>query len=319
MKIMNIKYVVIIAIFSIFFGAINNFSYSMTQTLKKEPAIVIVAFGTTTEAEVTYHFFEEQLREELPKKYKNLKILWAFTSEIVREKMNKRFKKKGINKRYLSLEQALSNLKDEGYTKIAVQSLHVFPGQEYYQMQKTIEVFKHLGLRISYGGSLLHKWDMVFETINILEKEFLKPQQGCNVIVAHGTPLSFHPDNLTYLGLDRYLSEKYTNVFIGTVEGILTREQVLKKAKACKHRKVKLIPFMYVAGDHIINDIMGNKPDEEGFPSWSMELQDAGIKVSSVYVFYKGKKYFKGLGFYKEINRIFIKQLIKSLDQLEES
>ncbi|MDH5297494.1 MAG: hypothetical protein OEV91_00560, partial [Desulfobulbaceae bacterium] len=69
--------------------------WAMTRTLKKEPAIVIVAFGTTTKAQVTYDFFEEQLRRELPEPFKRLKIVWAFTSEIVRERANAKFKKEG--------------------------------------------------------------------------------------------------------------------------------------------------------------------------------------------------------------------------------
>lgn len=33
---------------------------AMTRTIKKEPAIVIAAFGTTTKARVTYEFFDAQ-------------------------------------------------------------------------------------------------------------------------------------------------------------------------------------------------------------------------------------------------------------------
>jgi len=74
-------------------------AHAMTRTLKEEPAIVIAAFGTTTRAQVTFDYFEKQLRESLPARYKNLEIAWAFTSEIVRESANKRFREQGIDKR----------------------------------------------------------------------------------------------------------------------------------------------------------------------------------------------------------------------------
>jgi sirohydrochlorin cobaltochelatase len=290
---------------------------AMTRTLKKEPAIVIAAFGTTTKAQATYDFFEAQLKKELPQEYKNLRIYWAFTSEIVREKANKKFKEAGLDKKYLSLLQVLANLEDEGYRKIAVQPLHIFPGQEYEELTSIITLFRHLGLRISYGGTLLHKWPEAYNVIHILEKEFLPSSQGCTVLVAHGTPLTFPGSNSTYLGLDRYISSKYTTVFTGSVEGVLTREQALDNAKKCEQKKMKFIPFMYVAGDHIMNDIMGTEPDDEEGPSWAMEMKQAGFDIEIPFITYKEKKLYKGLGFYPEINRMFIEMLLKSLKKLE--
>ena len=298
------------------FLAWTSMAAAMTRTLKKEPAIVIVAFGTTTRAQATYDFFEEQLRRELPARYRNLEIAWAFTSEIVRERANKRFAEAGSAKRYHSLAQTLANLEDEGYRKIALQSLHIFPGQEYEDMEKVIEAFRTLGLRIEYGGALLHEWPWVFDTVSVLEQHFLAPDEGCNVLVAHGTPETFPGSNATYLGLDRYLSRKYSNVFVGGVDGVLTRGQALAQAKRYPVKRVRLIPFMYVAGDHIMNDIMGTEPDDEGVPSWAMELQQAGLTVDTVETEYRGERYFKGLGFYRKINHMLIEQLLESLERL---
>jgi sirohydrochlorin cobaltochelatase len=300
------------------FPGLQQEGQAMTRTLKEEPAIVMVAFGTTTRARVTFDFFEEQLRRELPSEYRKYEIFWAFTSEIVRERANKKFAEAGNTTRYRSLAQVLADLESEGYRKVVLQSLHIFPGQEYEDMEKVIAAFRDLGLRIEYGGVLLHEWPWVFEAVDVLEKEFLRAEQGCNVLVAHGTPETFPGSNSTYLGLDRYLSKKYKNVFIGGVEGVLTREQVLAAAGNYPHQRVRLIPFMYVAGDHIMNDIMGTEADDEGVPSWSMELEQSGLVVDTVYTSYQGKKYFKGLGFYEGINRMFIRQLVESLERLEE-
>ena len=292
--------------------------WTMTRTIQKEPAIVIAAFGTTTKARVTYDFFDAQLRKELPKEYRNLKIVWTFTSEIVRERANAKFKKAGSAERYLSLVQVLANLENEGYRKVAVQPLHIFPGQEFEDMEREIAAFSMIGLRIENGGTLLHDWEWLFETVSVLEKEFLAPNEGMNVLVAHGTPETFAGSNATYLGLDRYLSRKYPNVVAGGVDGVLTREQALAAVKAFPVKRARLIPFMYVAGDHIMNDIMADKPDKHGELSWALELEKAGIKVDSVFTEYKGERCFKGLGFYKEINSRYIKQLVDSLKRLEE-
>ncbi len=297
--------------------AISGNVFSMTRTLKKEPAIVIVAFGTTTKAKATFDFFNEQMMKDLSQKYRHLHIEWAFTSEIIRGITNKRFREKGVKERYKSLLQVLADLEDEGYRKVAIQPLHIFPGQEYHEMIKIIEAFRTLGLRIEYGGTLLHRWEYLEELMPEIEKGFLKVDKGCNILIAHGTPQTFPTSNITYIGLDRNLKNKYKNVFIGSVDGVLTRNEALNKARACKEKRIRMVPFMYVAGDHIMNDIMGTEPDDEGVLSWTMELQKEGFRVDAATFEYKGEKYFKGLGFYKSINHHFIHQLEESLKRLK--
>ncbi len=289
-----------------------------TRTLKTGPAIVIVAFGTTTEARQTYDVFEAQLRRELPDKWRQAPIVWAYTSSIIRERVNKKFAEEGNPKRYLSVSQTLADLQDQGYLKVAVQSLHIFPGYEYDEMVREIQAFRGLGMRIEYGGSLLHRWDSLFASIKIVSANFLPRQDGCTVVVTHGTPETAARDNLTYLGLDRHVSTAYPGTRIGTVEGIIPRQEVLAWAKTCKPARVRLVPFMYVAGDHIMHDIMGEVPNREGEPSWAMELKAAGIKVDSVTTEEQGRQVFKGLGLYPEINHIFIEELIKSLKRLQQ-
>ena len=289
-----------------------------TRTLKTGPAIVIVAFGTTTEAHQTYDFFEAQLRREMSAEWRQAPIVWAYTSSIVRELVNKKFAAEGNPKRYLSVSQTLADLQDQGYRQVAVQSLHIFPGQEYDEMVREIQAFRGLGMRIEYGGSLLHRWDSLFASVKIVSANFLPQQDGCTIVVTHGTPETAASDNLTYLGLDRHVSTSYPGTRIGTVEGIIPSQEVLAWAKTCKPARVRLVPFMYVAGDHIMHDIMGEVPNREGEPSWAMELKAAGIKVDSVTTEEQGRKVFKGLGLYPEINHIFIEELINSLKRLQQ-
>jgi len=288
-----------------------------TRTLEKGSAIVLVAFGTTTQARETYDIFEEQLRKEMPDPWRGAPVSWAYTSEIVRERANKEFADKGESRRYRSLSQVLADLQDQGYRRIAIQSLHIFPGQEYDDMEREIAAFRGLGLRIEYGGTLLHTWKRAFAAISAVAPEFLPSADGCTVLVTHGTPETFSGANSAYLGLDRYLSRKYGTVFVGTVEGVLTREQALAQAQACSPKRVRIVPFMYVAGDHVMNDIMGKNADEDGVPSWAMELQAAGIVVEAVMAEYQGRQVYKGLGMYPAINRIFIDQVVKSLERLQ--
>ncbi|NOY64606.1 MAG: hypothetical protein GXO97_04310 [Nitrospirae bacterium] len=320
---MNKRLVSILLIAGMLLGFLTTSSSAMmkTMTLKKDPAIVIAAFGTTTKAMVTFDYFEEQLRRELPDKYKKLRIEWAFTSEIVRERANKKFKKAGINKRFKSLAQVISDLEDQGYRKIVVQPLHIFPGIEYESVLRMVEglreAFQDFDLRIKVGTPLLTHWEDMETTVEALKEELLPPTEGCNILVAHGTGETMNGANITYLGLERIVNAYYPNVFIGTVEGIQTRTEALKKARQCNPRKIRFIPFMFVAGDHIMNDIMGQEPGDDGELSWALEMKQAGFAVDAPTVQYRGKIYYKGLGFYKELDRIFVKSIVRTLKKFE--
>jgi len=311
-------------VLSIFFPLILTGKASAmikTMTLKKDPAIVIAAFGTTTKAMVTFDFFEEQLRNDLPEKYRNYRIEWAFTSEIVRERANRKFKKAGIDKRFRSLAQVVSDLEDEGYRKIVVQPLHIFPGIEYESVLRMVkglrDTFQDFDLRIKVGQPLLTHWEDMETTVESLKESLLAPEEGCNILVAHGTGESENGANITYLGLERIVNVYYPNVFIGTVEGMQSRTEALKRARQCNSRKIRFVPFMFVAGDHIMNDIMGQEPGDDGELPWALEMKKEGFAVEAPSVKYRGKEYYKGLGFYPEIDRIFVNSIIRTLKKFE--
>jgi sirohydrochlorin cobaltochelatase len=281
----------------------------LTRTLKDKPAIVIAAFGTSTRAQVTYDSFQKQLDAAFP----GYEIRWAFTSEIIRERVNQKWAKQGKKKRLNSLQQALGDLEAAGYTKVAVQPLHIFPGEEYQEVLNIVEHFP--GLQLETGETLLERWESVFEVVHIISVDFLPAGEGCNVLTAHGTPTTQFGSNITYLGLERHLQKKYPNAFLGAVDGIITREDALNAARACPQKRVRFIPFMYVAGDHIMNDIMGAAEDPED-PSWNTELRREGFETDVTRVEYAGETYYKGLGFFPQVNQIFINEISRALQRL---
>ncbi len=293
-----------------------------TMTLKKEPALILAAFGTTTRAAATYDFFQEEVRKRLPDKYKGIRIEWAFTSEIVRERANKKFQKAGSNKRFRSLAQVVADLEDQGYRKLVVQPLHIFPGIEYDSLLKMVRgleaAFEDFHLMIEVGTPLLLHWEDMERVVEALEGELLPPGNGCNVLVAHGTGETSNPANITYLGLDRMLRLHYPNAVLGSVEGIVTRRDALNGAKACPKKRIRFIPFMFVAGDHIMNDIMGEEPGDDGELSWAMEMKRSGFQIEVPSIKYKGKEYYKGLGFYPELDEIFAESIIRALKKFEQ-
>ncbi len=302
----------VIAIAAIIFVT-QTFSVSwaaqlMTRTIKSKPAIVLTAFGTSTRAKATYTVLEEAVR----KAYPDYELRWAFTSEIIRQRVNARIAKSGEGEKLLSLQQALADLEAEGYTKAVVQPLHVFPGEEYGEVMETVKNFP--GITIYTGETMLHRWESVHHVLDTIAADFLPVDKGCNVLVAHGTPTTNTASNIAYLGLDRLVGKRYSNAFVGAVDGILTREDALGPAKKCEPRLVRFIPFMYVAGNHIMRDIMDEKVID-GEMSWSKELNEAGVKTEITEFELEGKSYYKGLGFYPEVYGIFIGEIGRALER----
>src|SRR4030042_1077373 len=98
--------------------------WSLDAASPNKPAIVLAAFGTSTEAFDTYHHFEMQVKKRFP----DHDIRWAFTSHKVRHKVAQE-KGQKLN----DLPTTFRAFKAAGYTQVAVQSLHIVPGEEWDQ------------------------------------------------------------------------------------------------------------------------------------------------------------------------------------------
>jgi len=90
---------------------------------------------------------------------------------------------------------------------------------------------------------------------------------------------------------------------LGTVEGKPSREETLEAVKQSKAAGVVLRPFLFVAGEHVANDILGDKPE-----SWKSEL----LKQRAYHI--EGIR--KGLGYEEGIIRIYLDHLDRALKSL---
>ena len=200
--------------------------------------------------------------------YPDLPIRWAYTSHIIRKKLAK------PGKHLDSPEVALAKMQDEGFTHVAVQSLHTIGGAEYHDLRRTVGAFKVMGgfQRVILGYPMLATQADMQRTVdgilNTIPQERKKSEAV--VLMGHGT---HHPSNAFYAALMFQLQLKDPNIFVGTVEGYpgvdLIKELLLKK----KIKKAYLMPFMSVAGDHAKNDMAGDEDD-----SWKSIFTKAGIQ-----------------------------------------
>lgn len=263
-------------------------------SLHEKPAIIFTAFGSSSRAKAALTLFKAGAEE----KYRDYKIFWAYSSEIIR-------KKQGTS----SLHQALAEAESQGYRKVVVQPLHIFPGTEYQQIAETCEFFP--GLRVFLSETLMHRWDFIEEVLELVEEEFLPDEDGINLLALHGTPLAADPVNVVYLGIDRLVTDLYANVFTACVEGVppvgATLSRIKKMGLAKRYRRIKIIPLMFLAGIHVEDDLMG---DSE---SWRSELEELGFEVECSRLVYEDKEYFKGLGFYPQVSDFLLQRLERTL------
>ncbi|MBF0202269.1 MAG: sirohydrochlorin cobaltochelatase [Desulfamplus sp.] len=266
--------------------------------LNKKSAIVIAAFGSTTRAKAALDIFNDHLARQ----FSEYEVFWAYTSEIIRRKT-------GLP----SLQQTLAQVEAAGFRKAVVQPLHIFPGTEYRQMEETCAFFP--GLRVFMGETLCHRWAFIRQTLAVLEKDFLTPDQGMNLLALHGTPLAADPVNIVYLGLEKLVTEIYPHVLAAAIEGVPDPDALFRRIgqqqMPNRFKRVRIIPMMYFAGMHAQDDLMG---DED---SWRSALENMGFEVDCPMVETGGDPLFKGLAFYPEVTDFLTQRLDRVLELAE--
>ena len=271
------------------------------QNLPNKDAIVVMSFGTTykdTRAKTI-----DATVDAIKAAHPNTKVITAFTSHIIRDRIQQ---KEGIT--YPTPEEALAELKKDGYTRVALASLDVIPGMEYNYDAAVYNLYKDNFKKMTLGTSLMYwmgqenQTDQVIETLKAVQSQFPKlGKEDGLLIMAHGTP---DPSNAYYSVIqDRIHTLGMKNVFIYTVEGTPNLEQVIPQLKLHCIKHVTLMPFMMVAGDHANNDMAGAEPE-----SHKSILEKEGFKVDT---------YIHGLGENPNIRNLFVERANESWDALQ--
>ena len=216
------------------------------DVVSSKPTIVLVAFGTSVpEARKVFDCIDATAR----KRYPGADIRWAFTSAFIRKKL----KARGVVTQ--SIEEVVADLRANGCTIAVFQSLHVVPGQEFSEIGKVDTD----GLKIAVGKALLTTDADIAAVIAAVGRDI--DPGAANVIAAHGN--NRHPEfNAQIVAFAKAIEAVHENVFVCSVEGQPGMDG-LKAARrlAATRGKVNFIPLMVVAGDHILNDVCGDKAD----------------------------------------------------------
>lgn len=233
----------------------------------KGPAILLVTFGTSVpSAQASFVNIEQQVKKAFP----NTEIRWAYTSKIIRAKLAKE------GQLIDSPEVAMAKLMDEGYAKVVMQSLHMIPGQEFHELYANGKLFGQMagGIeQVMVAYPLLSSDESMDKMLQIVAAKIVpkerKPGEAV-VLMGHGT---HHPSDAVYSALMYKAQKLDANMFVGTVEGHPTFDEVKEALVKKGVKKTYLVPLMTVAGDHATNDMAGPEPE-----SWKSQLTKAGIE-----------------------------------------
>lgn len=246
-------------------------------------ALMVISFGTSypKTRERTLAVIEKDLIKEYPDR----DFFRAFTSNFIRKKIAKR-----DNEIILSPEEMFESLKEEGYEDVLCQTTHIINGSEYgLTLDIAIDNAKNFK-KVAIGSPLLSLSADYIEMANFVKNlaKKLKDDEAL-LFMGHG---SEHFSNSAYPAFNYYLQKNgLFNVFLATVEGFPELSDVRIDLK--NFRKIYLMPFMVVAGDHANNDLAS---DEEN--SWKSILKKDGFEVEPI---------IKGLGEFEEVRKIFIR------------
>ncbi|MFW5490278.1 MAG: sirohydrochlorin cobaltochelatase [Desulfovibrio sp.] len=232
--------------------------------------ILLSAFGCALpHTHKYYDLFEEEVRAAYP----DMDVRWAFTANRIRAKLRAR----GME--HLSVAEALSQMVDDGFSHVAVQSVHTVPGVEYEWTVQQAKAMVHprKGLtKVTIGAPLMQTMADMERTAQIIMHSLL-PKTEANdgiILVGHGT---YHQGHAFYLALENLLMRTAPNIAMGTLMDRNGPAEIGQRFLDKGVQRVFLVPFMCLPGHHVQVDMFGDKAQ-----AWKQVLSSMGLEVMPV-------------------------------------
>lgn len=213
---------------------------------QKPPAIVLVAFGTTSDrGREVFDVIEQAAR----KRYPENDLFLAFTSQTVVDRLRER----GVLVR--NLPETLAQLQTKGYQQAVLQSLMIVPGQK----DAEIAQVPTGALQVAYGQSLMASPEDILATVEAVRKDIAGDRP--TVFVTHGNG-KYPQYNRELLAFASAVESRFPTAVTCSVEGEPGLGKLgLARQRAEEAGAVHFVPLMLVAGDHIENDVLGDESD----------------------------------------------------------
>lgn len=201
-------------------STLNPAERTVSQAKKHDTALLLCTFGSTYKESLSVY---DDVMNDFKKEFPDVDIYMSFTSRTC---INRVQAAAGIE-RY-ELDQWLKAIGNAGYKRVAVQSLHVIPGEEYLSLMNTdikkyfmIQWFPHID--VLRGANLLSEEEdtkMVADVLYSHYAERLSDKNHVVLLMGHGNPDENYSANQKYAEVQKALQAKavHKNIFVGTVD-----------------------------------------------------------------------------------------------------
>ncbi len=255
--------------------------------LKKQmkKAILVVSFGTSH-----LQALEEDIcsvERALGAAFPDRELRRAFTSGVIRRKLLRR---DGI--KVDGVVEALEALRLENFEDVLVQPTHILNGVETERLMAEARLYALVFERFAVGQPLLSSTEDYARLADAIMEEMPNlGYDGALVLMGHGTG---HFINAAYPAMEYVFHDRgYGNVFVGTVEGYPTIQEVIRRLdEQLNVRRVLVAPMLLVAGEHVRRDMAGEHPE-----SWVNQLTAHN---------YRAQPLLRGLGAYESVCRMYV-------------
>ncbi|MBI4775760.1 MAG: sirohydrochlorin cobaltochelatase [Deltaproteobacteria bacterium] len=226
-----------------------------------DPAIILAAYGTGTRGIDTYRSMDRWF----VRRFEEHRIVWAFTSGYLLKSTQPR-----IRDQVLPLEDTVRKVQESGGRSCVVQSLHVWPAEEYHGIIETLSNAR-LPLGISVGAPLIMGHSDFDPVLDMLAPDLTFGIREAVVLVAHGTG---HSGIALYHAFGNRVRERFgEKVWLELVREPESAVGLRDRAIRLGVKRIRFVPFMMVAGRHVLKDVMGDQA-----ASWRSQLRSAGVE-----------------------------------------
>ena len=196
----------------------------------------------------------------------------AFSSRLVIDNIRNK-----TGEEISDVEQAVVRLLENGVKTLIIQPTHIMCGNDYEELTSVAERFKEKFKNISIGLPLLaDEQDFIKLADSLIgaAAKYINAETAI-IFIGHGTE---HEANSVYARLQNIFTAGGNNsFFVGTIKAAPSLADVIALVKSGGFRKVVLFPLMTASGNHINQDIAGDKKN-----SWKNVFTAAGFEVECI-------------------------------------
>lgn len=249
----------------------------------KETAVILSCFGSVVEQD-KYLGLADFVQSGL----ENIPVYTAFNSRMVLKLL-----KKQQGREFKNTPQTLADCDMDGYKRMVVASVNLFPTSEHEELQKVVDGFGMFSLsNISLTKAVFSSAKAATKILTAIDSELhAEDSEAANLYIVHGSPDLDFSGNGSISYAKELLETLSSNNFFCSLEGALPfwaiKDKLISDIKKLfsntKKQRVRLVPLLLVSGNHFDKDVVDMVEELSGeFEVTIAKAQNGGEKFNLI-------------------------------------